>query len=287
LSASSGQRSPNYGQSPSPGLSISNFSDASEPRIKQERNSDNVADSGAAALTQQDAHTIYLLRQMGFTDGEEIRQAVFQNRNAPADACMLWIISQREEAAEARKMDEARARSEELRQQAAEQRQKARQQQLDSTTLQQWSEGLFKTSIVLKHVTEELQDLRRDSQAVLVKFLTLEQKVRQWYKDVPWVYLSELAQQWKEQAPTAEIVKEVISELERGIYTLEQQEGGVPKLFLEKQREARKRGEPTGPSNNEENEDDEDIVVVLDEPPPPSKRIKIADTMPQEAIEIL
>jgi hypothetical protein len=68
-------------------------------------------------------------------------------------------------------------------------------------------------------------------------------------------------------------------ELEQGMYSLEHQQGGIPKLFLEKKREAERLGLPTGPATtttrsntsadkeHNDDDDDDDVVEVLESPP--------------------
>jgi len=49
------------------------------------------------------------------------------------------------------------------------------------------------------------------------------------------------------------------------MYTLSEQEGGVPKIFMEAQSTAKQNGRPTLPANLVQgtNEDDDDVVEVI------------------------
>lgn len=83
-----------------------------------------------------------------------------------------------------------------------------------------------------------------------------------------------------------------MGELETSMYTLSQQKGGIPKLFIEKQRDAERLGKPTSPdkkrSREEEDDDDDDVIVVLENPAPPSKKHQAMDSKPlPDVIEIL
>lgn len=232
------------------------------------------------ARTNLENEMVLQLRQMGFTDMREILTGIRHVVNAPADipsqveSVMMWIVAQREEAEEARKIDAARARSESLRAEQAQLRKQAAHERLWGSTMNDWltSSDLFKGSIVLKetrHFFETTIFDNRDFKEKLIRFLELEKKARKWYgTSVPYCFLCSLCERWKELS-TDELAKSIEQEatsLEKAMYSLAEQEGGVPKIFREAKSNAEKNGRPTSPLNEkssaDDDDDDDDIIVV-------------------------
>ena len=137
-------------------------------------------DTSEPPLNFQDRHVMDSLRQMGFQDETEIMQAVRSNAGSGPDDCMLWIINQREEQEEAKKMDAARARSEELRQEATVARIKGAKERYEKSDMEELSTKLFSSSIVLKHAPDGLLILKQTHANVLYKFLQLELNLVKW-----------------------------------------------------------------------------------------------------------
>ena len=241
-------------------------------------------DTSEPPLNFQDRHVMDSLRQMGFQDETEIMQAVRSNAGSGPDDCMLWIINQREEQEEAKKMDAARARSEELRQEATVARIKGAKERYEKSDMEELSTKLFSSSIVLKHAPDGLLILKQTHANVLYKFLQLEQNLVKWYKEVPWCYLVDLAQRWKDTQPCAADLESTITELEQSIYSLEKQRGGIPVIFVDKQRDAERQGKPIGPTCRKASDDDDDVILVVDQP---TKKFKTcASSIQNEVIEI-
>ena len=104
------------------------------------------------------------------------------------------------------------------------------------------------------------------------------------YKEVPWCYLVDLAQRWKDTQPCAADLESTITELEQSIYSLEKQRGGIPVIFVDKQRDAERQGKPIGPTCRKASDDDDDVILVVDQP---TKKFKTcASSIQNEVIEI-
>jgi hypothetical protein len=279
-------------------------------------NDDFLPTTNEESFTQYERHVMASLRQMGFDNPVEIKQAIracgsASVNNVSADDCMMWIIHQREEQVEARKMDTARMRSEELRQEAATARKAAARDIYQTANSRVALQRIFgTTSVVLAEVSssgdaDKDKDTVKDKQEtpqngedfllilkeidngdLLYKFLQLEQNIYKWYNDVSWCYLTDLVKGWKKtwndvgekKDATHEHLKIALrtatKQLEQGMYSLEHQQGGIPKLFWEKKQEAERLGLPTGPANSNSNKEDnksdeydDDLVEVLESPP--------------------
>lgn len=234
------------------------------------------------ARTNIENEMVIQLRQMGFTDMREMLTGIRHVVNAPADipsqveSVMMWIVAQREEAEEARKIDAARARSESLRAEQARLRKQAAHERMWSSSIEDWrsQSDLFQGSIVLKEAKECLETRifdNRDYKEKLIRFLELEKKARKWYgTSVPWCFFCHLCQRWNEMS-TQELVQSIEEEatcLETAMYSLSQQEGGVPKIFRQARANAEKDGRPTSPIKEKasaDNDDSDDDVIVVKE----------------------
>ena len=215
------------------------------------------------------------LRQMGFADVREmlagIRHVSANDMNSQVESAMMWIVSQREEAEEARKLDAARARSEMLRAEQARLRKQAAHERLWGTSMEDWlsQSDLFRGSVVLKEARECLETLIFDNtiyKEKLIRFLELEKKARKWYgTSVPWCFLCNISERWKSLSVDG-LVKSIESEtnaLESAMYSLSNQQGGVPKLFLEARENAEKNGRPVSPGKEATSADDSDDEVIV------------------------
>lgn len=136
------------------------------------------------------------MQTMGFNCRREVlasvRRLQDQSNHFPsADEIMIDIVTQREEAEEARKMDEARLASEQSRKEEARRRRMAIEQQneeiLRSQSISRWRNDpkLFANSWLLSsHIYSHLSKIcekSMDVKAELLKFLKLEKKARKWY----------------------------------------------------------------------------------------------------------
>jgi hypothetical protein len=222
--------------------------------------------------TPQEHQLLGELLQMGFPNRREIltgiRQSMCNNNDTTsADQVMMWIVSQREEAEEACKMDEARLRSESLRHEQAERCASSVQERLASANTIQDLSSVFGDSWMLHGLDDDrLQTLLKGNPESFKRFLSLEQKTRQWYgHKLPSYYFCDLIK-------TNLIVDAECERLEAALYKLEEQQGGVPKLFLNAQEAAA----------HLENKDDGEIVVSLK----PNNRSSKNQNAAAEVIEI-
>jgi hypothetical protein len=155
---------------------------------------------------------------------------------------------------------------------------------------------LFQGSVILSEARVRLEPLIsvcKEYKATLIKFMELEKKARKWYGcSVPWAYLVDLAELWKELVADDELIKSIEHEtcaLESAMYSLSEQQGGVPKLFLNARLKAEKNGSPLSPATEDTAVGDDDVVVVKEVPafPPESREGASNDeTPPREVIEI-
>jgi hypothetical protein len=231
--------------------------------------------------TPQEATLFAELRQMGFTDVQELLTAIRNfttpsddttttdndNNNAAAAAAptlanseqvMMWIISQREEAEEAKKMDEARLRSESLRKEQAELQKRAAQERLDAAGLTEFKE-LFPGSWILQDSKLPLDTWVETIKDSLVELLNLEKQAIKFYGvKLPRGYFEQLCLRLEECSNSSsshkcKIKTEMKNEceiLQTALYRLSEQQGGVPRIFL------------TTATNLGNDDLDDDIVIV-------------------------
>ncbi|KAL3768641.1 hypothetical protein ACHAWO_001110 [Cyclotella atomus] len=252
------------------------------------------------------------LRNMGFTDVREMlsgirattdnQDGIFvpnqSNQQQQVEAAMMWIVNQREEAAEAAKLDEARISSE-MADKALEQSRKVeaeRQMKLASlnslfgsmgekSTTASITSQYFPHSVLLENV-----EVRKVMHAIgsgpgkdtCIKLLQLESKARKWYGTVlPYAHFKHVLcpcfETWSNEfivssknlnsVSSSVLIQKVSNksnELERGMYNLSNQEQGsfgmAPKLFLEAKRDAEAKGLPIGDVVG--NGIDADVMIV-------------------------
>lgn len=285
---------PSAASVPAPSSSSTTFGPSANKRVKQEPGSTAAARPPQVAAapvvdesywetrpkTAQESSMVAQLQQMGFTDVREMLTGIRHVLKAPTDMesqlverAMMWIVSQREEMEEARKLDAARARSEALRAEQARLRKKAAHERLWGSTMDDWASqaDLFCGSVVLKEARECLEthifnDMERKTK--LIRFLELEKKARKWYgTSVPWCFLCSLCERWKELSADelGESIEQEASALETAMYSLSQQQGGVPIIFSEARSNAEKSGRPISPGKeaaSADDSDDDDVIVV-------------------------
>lgn len=201
------------------------------------------------------------------------------NQQQHVEAAMMWIVNQREEEAEARKLDEARVSSEMADRAIEKSRREENERQMKIASLDTMfgtidgkcvTSKYFPQSVLLKNV-----EVRRvlhsigngPGKDVGIKLLQLEAKARKWYGTVlPYSHFKHVLcpcfETWSNEfIVSSKILNSVSSsvlvqkvsnetkELERGMYNLSNQEQGsfgmAPKLFLEAQRNADAKGLPT------------------------------------------
>jgi hypothetical protein len=198
---------------------------------------------------------------------------------------MFDIISQREEAEEARKMDEARKLSEQVRKEEARRRREIIEQELSERIRQggpsEWlsDEKMFPNSWILRGGAKvPLGRMLQDSAPLknkLIELLQLENKALRWYKpSLPRRYFAiKVTERLVAKKTSTDMLAQLrfeVDTLQKQLYTLSEQEGGVPRAFREAHDEA--------PS------DGTDIQVL--QVNPSTKRAATSGSAP-EVIEIL
>jgi hypothetical protein len=216
----------------------------------------------AQPLTPNELNSLQELHQMGFPDRHEIISGIRNSGKTTSEDIMMWMVRQKEETEEAHKMDEARLRSEELRRQNAEKQEAAAKERIDNANNRQALKEVFgEASWVLQNFNDKLFDLLVNKyKDALVRLLKLEEKARKWYEELPLYYFRDFCKRCNEQKERTDLIQSLKNEcdaLEVGMYKLEEQQGGVPKLFIKAQDEF------SGTIGNGSNKEDP-IVVDLD-----------------------
>ena len=245
--------------------------------------------SSAVPQTILESTLMSSLMNMGFTDRSEILSSIRRLRNdattsttnLTSDVVMLDIISQREEAEEARKMDEARLLSEQSRKEEA---RRLRQRNAELLTERQrgasWKEWLEKDDMFpnswllrLSNVQTALESIWRDGDNLQVKhkfveLIQLEKNARKWYKnDLPRSYFVNVlaAKLLAYKGASAAVWKQTLDvelrRLEHQMYTLSEQQGGVPRMFLDAHDAA--TTDKTNCNGGNDDNDDDDIVILV------------------------
>jgi hypothetical protein len=186
-----------------------------------------------------------------------------------SEQVMMWIVQQREEVEEAQRMDEARLLSEAQSKEQAERVATSVKERLASVkTLPDLCE-LFADSWILQREKDDQRVRNQESTAAassstthlqflfsshrddLLKLLQLEQQARKWYgTQLPSYYFGELRKslvllpQKKERVGPWLLLE--CQRLETALFQLEEQQGGVPKVFLQAK-------ESHGPDEEEHN----------------------------------
>ena len=245
------------------------------------------------------------LRNMGFTDLREmlsgIRATSANNssifvpnqwsQQQQVESAMMWIVSQREEAAEARKLDEARVSSEMADRAMERSRREEMERQMKYADLNSLfgsgstTSKYFPHSILLKNA--EVQKVLHaigsgPGKDAAIKLLQLESKARKWYGTVlPYAHFKHTVcssfEAWSieflsssnvlHSVDISTLTQKVLHEskrLEDGMYNLSEQEQGSfgmqPKLFLVSQRSAEAKG--LSILDDASNRDEGDVVFV-------------------------
>ena len=255
---------------------------ADPKRARQEEKEDTLADPRKPS-NPQEARLFSELQQMGFQDAEEMLKGIRHCQSsqtepgAPpvrSDDVMVWIVSQREEAEEARKMDEARARSEQLRQENAARQKQAAKEKLAAAKLPELKNDLFKGSWILDAIDASILDpmiAKEASKATLVGLLEKEKQAKKFYakgnSNLPEAYFSELCSRLSSNVETIlDEMKKETTTLQKALYSLSEQQGGVPRIFLEAN--DRRKSSGRGDANDGDDDDDEiEILATVNAPP--------------------
>jgi hypothetical protein len=283
----------------------------------------------------RESNMLAILRGMGFTCTREILtalRAVAANREEVCvvystngvdsgwsveehvDAAMMWIVTQREEAAEASKLDEARISSEQANLAIEQSRNQEMARVLQNADLVDLI-GLSQDDIEIKSKHFPCSTLLRNrsvkkcflkittssdsnssGKEEVIRLLNLEKKARKWYGTVlPFSYfeytLRPRLEGWA-RANASQMCQKLRHEsdqLEKAMYNLcEQVEGGVgsvPKLFLTAQKAASCTGKPIGAEETRIKYYED--VELLEQPLPSiSGRSRTTSSQPVEVIDI-
>ena len=203
-------------------------------------------DPNSTPRTPTEAMLLPQLLQMGFPKQEildGIRQCQSTNNNATtltADEVMLHLVSQREEAEEARKEDEVRLASEDQKQEEIRRRERNQQESLSQATTKDDLTAIFSESWVVHTMSPEsiFATLNSKGRDDFLEFLKLEEKSRKWYGWVlPAEYFRKVGKQLKTDADKEEkattYLKKEREKLRSGLYELKEQLKGQPKIFLD------------------------------------------------------
>ena len=246
------------------------------------------------------------LRSMGFTDMREMLSGIRAtatdntifipnqwNQQQHVEGAMMWIINQREEAAEARKLDEARVSSEIADRAIEHSRREETEMQMKCADLNSLFGSIDKITPASKYFTNSVLLSNMKVRVVLhaigtgpeknagIKLLQLEAKARKWYGTVlPYSYfkyvVSPRFENWAKEFivpskklnsdSTSLLIQKVMyesKELERGMYNLSEQDQGsfgmAPKAFLEAQKYAESKGQPI---SDEASNSSDDVVFI-------------------------
>ena len=279
----------------------------------------------------RESNMVAILRDMGFTCTREILtalRAVAANREEVCvvysangvdrgwsaeehvEAAMMWIVTQREEAAEASKLDEARISSEQDNLAMEQSRNQEIARVLENADLVdligishdriEIKSKYFPCSTLLRNLSVKKCFLKIisswDGKAEVIRLLSLEKKARKWYGTVlPFSYfeytLRPRIEGWVggNAAQICQKLRHESDELEKAMYNLcEQVEGGVgsvPKVFLTAQRAASCTGKPIGAEETRIKHYED--VELLEQPLPSiSGRSCTTSSQPVEVIDI-
>jgi hypothetical protein len=257
--------------------------------LSHEEGSDRPNDVREASLVDN-------MRNMGFTDTREILaglRAVATQREENisivatagwstqehVEAAMMWIITQREEAAEARKEDEARVSSEIADAKTMQRRKEELELEMMNSELNdllgsadeevEIASKYFPHSVILQSIPNRrmfttilsVDDPVATTHArkEVLRYLKLEKKSTDWYGRVlPYSFFnySEKSrfERWAEELTSngykvqfSQRLTKACDELENALYNLSQQQEGVasvPKVFIQAQKEAANKGLP-------------------------------------------
>lgn len=265
------------------------------------------------------------MRNMGFSDNREILSGIRAvavagwSAQEHVEAAMMWIISQREEAAEARKEDEARVSSLTADAEMIQLRKDERELEMMSSDLTDVLGSVeeeigidskyFPHSVILqsgptRQMFATIASMNDSAVAAharkeVLRYLKLEKKASDWYgRFLPYSFFHHSAksrfESWAEELmktsggysdQISQWLTKECDELEKALYNLSEQEetgmANVPKVFIQAQRDAQKKGLPI----EEKRDLDDDDIEVIDHPI--SNTVSVKKQQPMDVIEIL
>ena len=194
--------------------------------------------------TPNESRLLSQLLEMGFGNQEildEIRQSA--NQDPTTDEIMLILIQRREDAEEARNVDEARLLSEGQKQEESNRRERTLQDSIENATTKDDLMVIFPSSWVLEVMTNNghlisIIMTRSKSRNDFVEFLQLEKKSRKWYGFVlPSDYFLNVGTRLKSEIPNIDWLGAEREKLRCGLFELKEQEKGEPKIFVDARKE--------------------------------------------------
>jgi hypothetical protein len=280
-------------------------------RVKLER---EFHDEGSQPRNQMEMTLLVQLSQMGFTNRREILESIrrlgsnstlFSTQQSPsvdADSVMMDMITQREEADEARKMDEARLQSEQARKEDARRRRSLIcnnvEEKLKTASMDDWksNNGMFPDSWILNEnacyalLASLIKEKDTQLKSKLMALLKLEKKAKQWYGRVlPRGYFARCVTERLIQATADSMAGKLnkeVNALQVAMFQLSEQQGGVPRIFLEahddtKEQDGDKQNRGPGAF------DTDDVVLVGTTTTPTGTRETAPGRSEPEVLEIL
>ena len=257
----------NRGQNIWPGMPMNAADFFEAPNGRQTGNDSRASGAGGSSSTndattadpqstpQNPAEAVLLqqLLEMGFQK-QEILDGIRQcrsntNTDPSADDVMLHLVSQREEAEEARKEDEVRLLSENQKKEERRRREQNQKDSLQKATTGEDLRAIFAESWVLNVILAKSGNKGNDRSISIIlgsnsrndflEFLKLEEKSRKWYGWVlPAEYFRRVGRRLKsaddkEQASSwVTFLSSEREKLRSGLYELKEQVKGQPKIFL-------------------------------------------------------
>jgi hypothetical protein len=192
------------------------------------------------------------LRQMGFTDTAEILNGIRDSEKETADEVMLFLVTQREEAEEARREDEVRLLSEEQKHEQSAQKERKLEERLAAVSTGQELSEIFPDSWILDYLTDDQGGKLKLVESVILEkrraefldFLKMEKKSQQWYKHLPCHYFKSICDRLKSDGQgSIEWLPLECNNLRDGLYLLSNQTNGIPKLFVDAQPQDHESGD--------------------------------------------
>jgi hypothetical protein len=250
------------------------------------------------------------LSQMGFTNRREILESIRElasnaspSQPPSVDSVMVAMITQREEAEEARNMDEARLQSEQARKEDAQRRRSLIynnvEEKLKTASMDDWrrTNGMFPDSWILNEnicydsLSAVIQDKDTLLKCKLMALLKLEKKAKQWYgKVLPRGYFARCVTERLIQATAASMngkLQNEVNALEVAMFQLSEQQGGVPRIFLEAHDDNTKEQDGDVQNGSSGALDSDDVVLVGTIAASPGTTEKAAGRSEPEVLEIL
>lgn len=212
--------------------STSSVPPAPVPAVQEQASTSHTNNLQEKGLTQEQARMVNDLQQVGFPR-QEIITAMRQSGHDTFMEVMCWIIQQREEREDARQMDAARLASE-----AEKEKEDAKRTATFRYANMEELKAKFSSSWILDNLSTGwlLSSIQNDkNKTSWIRLLDLEAKALKWYGNkLPSYYFLELCERGeaKNESEVGKWLTYECKSLEDGLYKLENQQGGAPKIFI-------------------------------------------------------